>query len=248
MLDDGRRQRREQVLLDRALQRPRAHLRREAALEQELERRRFPLDRPLAVLAGRGAPARAPAPWRGCRASARATAAGTRSTLSSRLTNSGRKVCADRAQHLVARERRGAGREAEARAAMAGRAEVRGEDDDAWRKSATWPRASVSRPSSNTCRNRSQTLGCAFSNSSSSTTENGCLRTRCDERARSRAVAASPRILARRLRRLELAHVEPDHALRRAEQELGERLRELGLAGAGRAGEQEHRRSAGPDR
>ena len=46
--------------------------------------------------------------------------------------------------------------------------------------------------------------------------------------------------LGRRVRRLELAHVEADHALLRAEQELGERLGELGLAGAGRAGEQEH--------
>ena len=46
-----------------------------------------------------------------------------------------------------------------------------------WRKSATWPSVSVSRASSNTCRNRSQMRGCAFSNSSSRTTENGCLRT-----------------------------------------------------------------------
>ena len=57
-----------------------------------------------------------------------------------------------------------------------------------WRKSATWPMASVSRPSSNTCRNRSQIVACAFSNSSSSTTENGCLRTRLI--SESRVVAA----------------------------------------------------------
>ena len=48
----------------------------------------------------------------------------------------------------------------------------------AWRKSATAPRGSLSRPSSNTCRNRSHTPGSAFSNSSSSTTENGSRRIR----------------------------------------------------------------------
>ena len=48
----------------------------------------------------------------------------------------------------------------------------------AWRKSATAPRGSLRRPSSNTCRNRSHTPGSAFSNSSSSTTENGWRRIR----------------------------------------------------------------------
>ncbi len=46
----------------------------------------------------------------------------------------------------------------------------------AWRKSAGRPSLSVSRPSSKTCRNRSHTRGCAFSNSSSRITEKGCLR------------------------------------------------------------------------
>src|SRR5215470_1977242 len=41
-----------------------------------------------------------------------------------------------------------------------------------------------------------------------------------------------------RLGRLKLAHVEPDHALGRAEQILGRGLGELGLAGTGRAGKQ----------
>ena len=70
-----------------------------------------------------------------------------------------------------------------------------------WRKSATWPSASVSRPSSNTCRNRSQMRGCAFSNSSSRTTENGCLRTRLISESVSAARLPSPRIFGRRVRR-----------------------------------------------
>ena len=45
------------------------------------------------------------------------------------------------------------------------------------RKSTTRPCVSVRRPSSKTCRKRSQICGDAFSNSSSSTTENGSLRT-----------------------------------------------------------------------
>ena len=46
----------------------------------------------------------------------------------------------------------------------------------AWRKSAVWPLRSVIRASSKTWRKVSHTLGCAFSNSSSSSTEKGCWR------------------------------------------------------------------------
>ena len=42
-----------------------------------------------------------------------------------------------------------------------------------------------------------------------------------------------------RLRRLVLAHVEPDQPVRRSEEELGERLRDLGLPRARRADEEE---------
>ena len=45
-------------------------------------------------------------------------------------------------------------------------------------KLATSPAASVSRPSSNSCSSRCSACGCAFSISSSSTTQNGCARTR----------------------------------------------------------------------
>jgi hypothetical protein len=49
VIDDRPRKRREHVALDCALQRPGAEIEGEAALEEELERRRVPLDRPLAV-------------------------------------------------------------------------------------------------------------------------------------------------------------------------------------------------------
>ena len=48
----------------------------------------------------------------------------------------------------------------------------------AWRKSATSPAASLSRPSSNSCSIRLRTEGSAFSTSSSRTTQNGWARTR----------------------------------------------------------------------
>ena len=48
----------------------------------------------------------------------------------------------------------------------------------ALRKSAVRPRASVSRPSPSAESSASKTSGCAFSISSSSTTQNGCSRTR----------------------------------------------------------------------
>ena len=89
------------------------------------------------------------------------------------------------------------------------------------RRSAICPMASVSRPSSKACRNRSQIIGWDFSNSSSSSTENGCLRTRLISEFASNADALlCPRILLDRFVGLKLAHVEPDHALGRAEQKF----------------------------
>jgi hypothetical protein len=49
VLDQRGRERCEQVLIDGPLQRARAHRRREALVEQELQCRGFPLDRPLAM-------------------------------------------------------------------------------------------------------------------------------------------------------------------------------------------------------
>ena len=75
-------------------------------------------------------------------------------------------------------------------------------------------------------------------------TENGCLRTRPISESESMDdPMLRPRILPIDVGGLELAHVEADHPLHRAEQEFGDCLGELGLAGAGRAGEQKH-----PDR
>ena len=75
---DRQRQRRQEVPLDRALQRPRAEVRREALRQQELERRVVELDRPLARRAARAGRARPRAPPPGSRASPAATAAGRR--------------------------------------------------------------------------------------------------------------------------------------------------------------------------
>ena len=59
------------------------------------------------------------------------------------------------------------------------------------------------------------------------------------QRVRTGRRAALAHDLADRLTGLELAHVQPDQPVGRTEQELRERLRQFGLAGAGGAGEEE---------
>src|SRR5919109_301540 len=99
----------------------------------------------------------------------------------------------------------------------------------ACRKSTVRPCESVSRPSSRICSRMLKTSGCAFSISSSSSTLYGLRRT------------AEPGhgVLLHVLR-----HVDPHHRVLVAEQELGERARQLGLADAGRA--EEHERACRP--
>ena len=111
------------------------------------------------------------------------------------------------------------------------------------RKSTVRPWPSVSRPSSSTCSRMSKTSGWAFSTSSSSTTEYGPAAHRlgqlaallvADVAGRAHRPAA-PRECFSRV----LAHVDPDHRPLVVEQEVGERLGQLGLADAGGAEEQE---------
>src|SRR3954453_8798263 len=126
----------------------------------------------------------------------------------------------------------------------------------ACRKSTVRPCESVSRPSSRICRRMLKTSGWAFSISSSSSTEYGFRRPAparqqpgvrlrppplCQLAALAVADVAGGRadepghgVLLHVLR-----HVDPDHRLLVAEEELGERAGELGLADAGRAGEPE---------
>ena len=66
-----------------------------------------------------------------------------------------------------------------------------------WRRSTVRPLRSVKRPSSKTWRKTSQICACAFSNSSSRRTENGCLRTCAISGAASSCLVASPRSRSR---------------------------------------------------
>ena len=119
------------------------------------------------------------------------------------------------------------------------------------RKSTVLPCPSVSRPSSRTCSSTSKTSGCAFSTSSSSTTQYGPPPHRLGELpallvadvAGRRADQARDRVLL-----AVLAHVDADHRPLVVEQELGQRLGQLGLADAGRPEEQERPGRAGPGR
>ena len=99
------------------------------------------------------------------------------------------------------------------------------------------PRESVSRPSSSSASNTLNTSGCAFSTSSSSTTEYGRRAHRLGELATlvvadvARRRAGEPR---HRVTLHVLGHVQAHHRRLVVEQELGQRLGELGLADAGR--------------
>src|SRR3954470_17902017 len=118
----------------------------------------------------------------------------------------------------------------------------------ACRKSTVRPCESVRRPSSRICRRMLKTSGWAFSISSSRSTEYGLRGTPPAGRpppslppalgvadvAGRRADEARHRVLLHVLR-----HVDADHRLLVAEEELGERARQLGLADARRAEEDE---------
>ena len=111
-----------------------------------------------------------------------------------------------------------------------------------FRKSTVRPWPSVRRPSSRICSRTSKTSACAFSISSSRTTEYGRRADRLGQLpallvadvAGRRADEPRDRVLL-----LVLGHVEPDHRPLVVEHELGERAGELGLADAGRAEEDE---------
>ena len=115
------------------------------------------------------------------------------------------------------------------------------------RKSTVRPWPSVRRPSSSTCSRMSKTSGCAFSTSSSSTTRVRTAADRLGELAALLVADVAGRgadepgdavLLA------VLAHVDAHDRALVVEQEVGERLGQLGLADAGRAEEQE--RAGGP--
>src|SRR3954463_4012767 len=121
-------------------------------------------------------------------------------------------------------------------------------------KSTVRPCESVNRPSSRICRRMLKTSGWAFSISSSSSTEYGFRRTPPGMRAPPagrRPPPAAPKgagggadepghgVLLHVLR-----HVDPDHRLLVAEEELGERAGELGLPDA--RGAEEDEQAGGP--
>ena len=112
----------------------------------------------------------------------------------------------------------------------------------ALRKSTVRPWPSVSRPSSSTCSRMSKTSGCAFSTSSSSTTRVRTAPHRLGELAALLVADVAGRGADEpgdRVLLAVLAHVDADHRPLVVEQEVGQRLGQLGLADAGRAEEQE---------
>ena len=108
-----------------------------------------------------------------------------------------------------------------------------------WRRSTVRPLRSVSRPSSNTWRKRSQTLRVRLLELVEQEHGERLLA----DREISGAACSSARVAEQAVEALGglvLAHVEPDEPVVRAEEELAEGLCDLGLARAGRADEEEH--------
>ena len=110
------------------------------------------------------------------------------------------------------------------------------------RKSTVRPCPSVSRPSSSTASSTSNTSGCAFSTSSSSTTAVRAAPHGLGELAALVVADVAGRGTDEAGHRVllgVLAHVDADHRALVVEQEVRQRLGQLGLADTGRAEEQE---------
>jgi hypothetical protein len=101
--------------------------------------------------------------------------------------------------------------------------------------------ASVSRPSSNSWSRRWSARGCAFDLVEQHDAERLRSHSRREQAVGIPAIADQTR---HRVGSRHLAHVDPDQARLIAVEVLRDRGRELGLAGAGRAGEQQHRHRA----
>ena len=238
LLDDGGGDRREQVALERSLQRPRAELRAEALLDEERVRRLVDLDRPR--------PAAEPAP-RERVGELLVEESPHRGALErpedddavEAVAELGTERALDRALDPGAREPPVGRLEAEPGAARERGAEVRGEDDDA---ASEVDDASLQVGETPVVEDLQEDVPDRLRRLLELVEQDHgerLLANRGDERGGvglRRRVGEQP---LERLRRAVLAHVEPHEAVRRAEEELGERLRDLGLAGSGRADEEE---------
>ena len=103
-----------------------------------------------------------------------------------------------------------------------------------WRKSTSRPWRSVRRPSSKTCRKMSQHRLCGLLEL---VEQDHRERVLADSRDQPPTVPVDDGVAEQaveRLRRLVLAHVEPDQPVRRPEEVFRERLRDLGFPGARR--------------
>ena len=146
MVDDGQRERREQVTLDGTLEGPRAEVGREALSQKEVDGRLVPLHRPLTRAEAATAEhvvqllAQDVAHRRERERAEDHHAVDAVDELASEGAANGALDCRRGELRLLVRK-------PDARARGERGAEVRGHDDDEWRKSAVAPRRSVRRPS-----------------------------------------------------------------------------------------------------
>ncbi len=231
-------QRRDHVLLDGPLQGAGTHFRREPLLEQEILRRGLPFHRPLAVL----------------------EAAALQDTRQLLLEDAAHEVARQRmehdhlvepvlelgpeglpngAHHVVAGIVAGGGGKAHSRAAVAGRPQVGGEDDEAMAEVGDVAER-VGEPSVvEHLQEQVPDVGVGLLELIEEHHRERLLAHPGDERIALRHLSAA-QDLERGLGRLQLAHVESDQPVGGAEQEFRRGLGKLGLAGSRGAREQEH--------
>ncbi len=239
MLDDGHRDRREHVLLDRAPQRTGAHVGREAAVEQEFDRRFLPLHRPVAT--AKAAPLQHVAQFLlEDVAHHRTRQRPEHHDAIEPVDELRSERAADGARDLRLAVRAVAVGEPQARAAMIGRADVRSENDDAVAKVGEITLGIRQSPVVEHLQEQIPHARMRLLEFIEQHHRERLLADAIDQRVGLRLFAAVAQDAHQRMRLLELAHVEADHPIGRAEQEFGERLGHFGLAGAGGAGEQEH--------
>src|SRR5262249_21858781 len=141
-------------------------------------------------------------------------------------------------QHLVFGKDCGAGSETDLRAAMAGRAEIGGEDDEAVPEICD-PTAGIRQPAIvENLQKQIPDIGMRFLELVKKNDSKGLFSDPLDERVGVRPIAIAAENSGRRFSRLKLAHVETSHAIGRTEEKLSERLGQLGFASSGRSHEE----------
>src|SRR5262249_7376587 len=216
VFDERCRQRSEKVLIDGPLQRSRAHLRREAAVQEKFDSRGFPFNRPIAS-AQTATVKYLVQFFTDDGAHERTRQRPEDNDLIEPIYELRAKSLPHDPQHLVFGKDCGAGSETDLRTAMAGRAEIGGEDDEAVPEICD-PTAGIRQPAIvENLQKQMPDIGMRFLELVKKNDSKGLFSDPLDERVGVRPIAIAAENSGRRFSRLKLAHVETSHAIGRTE-------------------------------